>query len=182
MAGPATTHAPETPSQTGIGERLFLPSVVKGLLSTLRHMMFGESFTVEYPEESVYAVNKFPNDENRRFRGEHILVKDDQGREKCVACMLCSAACPAVCITIVPEEVDWEDRDRRPKVFEIDMLRCIYCGFCEEACPCDAIRLTPAFYQVSRTREEKVYDKEKLLNDDPDDPRGKYQSPIHPGK
>ena len=160
---------------------LYLPAIIKGLLRTLRRILFGQTFTVQYPEENLYEKHGYPGGENRRFRGEHILVKDEQGREKCVACMLCSAACPAVCITIVPEDAPWPDRDRRPKVFEIDMLKCIYCGFCEEACPCDAIRLTPAFYQISRSREEMLYDKDKLLAG-PDDPRGRYQTPYPPVK
>ena len=78
------------------------------------------------------------------------------------------AACPALCIHIEPEPAPWDDRERRPKVFEIDMLRCIYCGFCEEACPCDAIRLTPKLYTPTTSRTERVYDKNRLLENNPE--------------
>ena len=72
---------------------------------------------------------------------------------------------------------EWTDRERRPKVFELDMLRCIYCGFCEEACPCDAIRLTPKFYTPTTSRAERVYDKQRLLNNNP-----AAQTPQRPRK
>ena len=98
------------------------------------------------------------------FRGEHRLKVDDLGREKCVACLMCQTGCPAGCIDIVAEEAPWEDRDKRPRSFQIDMLRCIYCGMCEEACPCDAIELTEKLYTVSTSRAEMIYDKEKLLS------------------
>ena len=78
--------------------------------------------------------------------------------------MLCATACPAHCIEIVAEEAPWDDREKRPKIFNIDMLRCIYCGLCEWACPCRAIELTEVFNVVSRTRAEKIYDKERLLS------------------
>ena len=81
---------------------------------------------------------------------------------------MCQTVCPSQCIHIVAESVPgeklWEDRDKRPKSFEIDMLRCIYCGMCEEACPCDAIELTEKLYTVSTSRAEMIYDKEKLLS------------------
>ncbi len=130
--------------------------------------------TIQYPETQVYDPEARNlggiGHHNPRLRGEHILVKDEIGREKCVACLLCMAACPALCIHIEPEPApaDWgPDRERRPAVFEIDMLRCIYCGYCEEACPCDAIRLTPKFYQVTTSRTERVYGKERLLENNP---------------
>jgi len=81
-----------------------------------------------------------------------------------VACFLCSTVCPAYCIEIIAEEAPWDDREKRPRLFNIDMMRCIYCGMCEEVCPCDAIELTPVFNIPSRTRAEKIYDKDKLLS------------------
>ena len=139
--------------------KAYLPAVVKGLANTFRHLFkLGghRTFTVQYPEQKLEL--------KPGFRGEHRLKRDDQGREKCVACFMCQTACPANCIRIVAEEAPWPDRDTRPKVFEIDMLRCIYCGMCEEACPCDAIELTQKPYQVATSRAEMIYDKEKLLN------------------
>jgi NADH-quinone oxidoreductase subunit I len=138
--------------------KAYLPAVFKGLINTFRHLIKvggHKTFTVQYPEEKRRL---------RWFRGEHRLKKDAQGREKCVACLMCQTVCPARCIHIVAEEAPWSDRDKRPRVFEIDMLRCIYCGMCEEACPCDAIELTPKLYTVSTSRQEMIYDKEKLLS------------------
>jgi NADH-quinone oxidoreductase subunit I len=138
---------------------LYLPAIVKGLFSTFLHLIKArghKTFTIQYPEVKRPA--------RQGYRGEHRLKKDEQGREKCVACFMCQTACPANCIRIVAEEAPWPDRDKRPRIFEIDMLRCIYCGMCEEVCPCDAIELTPKFNVVSTTRAEKVYTKEKLLS------------------
>jgi NADH-quinone oxidoreductase subunit I len=139
--------------------KAYLPAVFKGLFNTLLHIFKlrgHKTFTIQYPEERK-AIRK-------GFRGEHRLKKDEQGREKCVACFMCQTVCPALCIRIVAEEAPWPDRDKRPKIFEIDMLRCIYCGMCEEACPCDAIELTEKFYTVSTSRAAMIYDKEKLLS------------------
>lgn len=135
--------------------RLGIPAAVKGLLSTAKHV-FQRKVTVSYPEE-VHVPRK-------GYRGEHRLKKDEQGRMKCVACLMCQTACPAECIQIVGAPSPWPDRDKIPVVFNIDMLKCIYCGMCEEACPCDAIELTPTYNQVALTREEKIYDIDKLLN------------------
>ena len=138
---------------------LYLPAVAKGLFNTLLHILKlkgHKTFTVQYPEERKEV--------RPGFRGEHRLKVDENGREKCVACLMCQTVCPAVCIDIVAEEAPWDDRDKRPKTFEIDMLRCIYCGMCEEACPCDAIELTEKLYTVSTSRAAMIYDKEKLLS------------------
>ncbi|MCA8922715.1 MAG: NADH-quinone oxidoreductase subunit I [Planctomycetes bacterium] len=162
---PEGDHPPLTAS-----EKSYLPSIVKGIGITLQRF-FKPNFTVQYPEVGPYdyaAQDRAIGEVNPRHRGEHILVKDEQGREKCVACLLCMAACPALCIHIEPEPAPWDDRERRPKVFEIDMLRCIYCGYCEEACPCDAIRLTPKLYTPTTSRTERVYDKERLLENNPE--------------
>ncbi len=147
-------------------ERLYLREIASGLANTFRHLVLERPFTTQYPEE------KTPY--NPRARGEHILKVDDQGREKCVACLLCEAACPSKCIRIVPGPAPWDDRERYPVEFEIDMLRCIYCGYCEEACPCDAIELTPKPYTVHDRREAYIYDKEKLKNNYPQDWRERF--------
>lgn len=142
-------------------QRLYLPEIAKGLVNTMRHMVFTPVFTTSYPEERTPF--------NPRSRGEHILKTDEQGREKCVACLLCEAACPSKCIRIVPGPSPWPDRERYPVEFEIDMLRCIYCSYCEEACPCDAIELTPKAYTVRDNRESFLYGKETLKNNYPQD-------------
>jgi NADH-quinone oxidoreductase subunit I len=133
---------------------LYLPSVFQGMAKTFGYM-FRPKTTMQYPEERHIA--------RKGYRGEHRLKQDEQGRPKCVACFMCATACPAECITIVAKEAPWPDRDKVPASFEIDMLKCIYCGMCEEACPCDAIELTSTYTQVSTTRQEKVYDMNRLL-------------------
>jgi len=135
-------------------ERLYIPAIVQGLRITWRHI-FGERFTVQYPEEERTF--------GPAYRGVHRLNKDENGRIKCVACEMCAAACPAHCITIKAQEVDWPDRDKIPRIFEIDELKCIFCGYCVEACPEDAIHMTQHYRLIARTREETVFGLEKLL-------------------
>lgn len=129
--------------------------VLGGLLRTMRRLV-GRKATLQYPEERHVP--------RKGYRGEHRLKKDDEGRMKCVACLMCQTACPAECIYIEAGPSPWADRDKIPVRFEIDLLKCIYCGMCEEACPCDAIELTPQFNIVATSREEKLYDLNKLLN------------------
>ena len=135
-------------------ERLYLP-ILTGMRTTFRHM-FTKSITVQYPE-----VRREVRVDN--YRGVHRLNRDQEGRVACVACFMCETACPAHCIHIVAGESPWPDREKYPVQFDIDELRCIYCGMCEEACPVDAIELTPEYDLVARTREEMIFDKEKLL-------------------
>lgn len=147
-AAKAPATAPGAPRRGQVGvrivgrpdsleQRLYLPEVIKGLGVTAKHFfanLFSRKYTVtvEYPEETV----KYPP----RNRGLHRLMHREDGEVRCVACMLCPTACPAHCITIVPEETG-NKNEKRPKIFEIDELRCVVCGLCVEACPCDAIRM-----------------------------------------
>jgi len=140
-------------------DKLYIPGIIQGMWVTFKHLIKPHKFvTQQYPEVRV--------DKPDGYRGYHRLNKDEQGRIKCVACEMCSTACPAHCITIVPEETppEWTDRERMPKVFDIDMLRCIYCGMCEEACPKEAIQLTRIFDRAAYTREELIWDMDKLLD------------------
>ncbi len=114
------------------------------------------SLTQQYPE----VEPKLP----ANYRGVHRLNRDEQGRVKCVACYMCSTACPAHCIDIVAAPSPWPDREKYPETFVIDELRCIYCGMCEQACPVDAIELTTLYDLTGMTREEMMFDKEKLLS------------------
>ena len=146
----------EEPKLT-LAERLYLPAIVEGLGVTGR-VAFQKKMTRQFPDEPYEPQDPL------KYRGVHRLNRDDQGRVKCVACFLCATACPAHCIDIVAAEAPWPDRERYPEHFVIDELRCIYCGMCEEACPVDAIELT-AFYDLTGwTREEMMFDKEKLLS------------------
>lgn len=150
-------------------EASYLPEIFKGFGTTLRHFVtsFGAGSTnrtLQYPEQrrEDLPVEK-GGQEVRNFRGVHRLNRDEQGRVKCVACMMCPTLCPANCIHIEADESPWDDREKYPKKFEIDELRCIYCGMCEEACPVDAIELTTEYDVVGMSRQEMIFDKEKLL-------------------
>ena len=131
---------------------IFLIELLRGMKLTLK-MFFSPKVTVNYPyEKGPLSV---------RFRGEHALRRYPNGEERCIACKLCEAICPAQAITIEAEPR--EDGSRRTSRYDIDMTKCIYCGYCEEACPVDAIVEGPNFEFATETREELMYDKNKLL-------------------
>src|SRR5579862_1755794 len=137
----------------GLIEQMYLPAILQGMGTTVRHSIntmfgIGPKVTQQFPEERP----KLPGN----YRGVHRLNRDEQGRVRCVACYMCSTACPAHCIHIVGEEAPWSDREKYPAKFDIDELRCIYCGMCEEACPVDAIELTYEYDIVGLTRSELI--------------------------
>ncbi|MBM3483665.1 MAG: NADH-quinone oxidoreductase subunit NuoI [Alphaproteobacteria bacterium] len=132
---------------------LLLTELMSGLAITFRQM-FKPRVTLNYPHE------KGPL--SPRFRGEHALRRYPNGEERCIACKLCEAICPAQAITIEAEAR--ADGSRRTTRYDIDMVKCIYCGFCQEACPVDAIVEGPNFEFAAETREELLYNKEKLLS------------------
>ena len=131
---------------------LTLWELLKGMRLTGRYLI-DRKITVQYPEE------KTP--QSPRFRGLHALRRYPNGEERCIACKLCEAICPAQAITIDAEPR--EDGSRRTTRYDIDMTKCIYCGFCQEACPVDAIVEGPNFEFATETREELYYDKDRLL-------------------
>lgn len=129
-----------------------LVDIIFGLAKSFRYL-FKRKVTLNYPYEKGRL--------SPRFRGEHALRRYPNGEERCIACKLCEAACPAQAITIEAEER--ADGSRRTTRYDIDMTKCIYCGLCQEACPVDAIVQGPNFEFATFTREELYYDKEKLL-------------------
>lgn len=142
-------------------ERLYLIVIVKGLWITIKHF-FTKKATINYPEQK--------REFSPVWRGQHMLKRDELGRENCTACGLCALSCPAEAITMKAEERKPNEKhlyreEKYASIYEINMLRCIFCGLCEEACPKDAIYLTiskelvPANYN----REDFIFGKDKLV-------------------
>jgi NADH-quinone oxidoreductase subunit I len=138
-------------------ERTYLPAIASGLKTTFKHI-FQPKVTMEYPEQRPAIP--------AGYRGVPTLVKDPNGREKCVSCQLCEFVCPPKAIRITPGEIPADQPtahvEKGPKAFDIDMLRCIYCGLCQEVCPEEAIFLQQQYSMTGYTREEMVNNKEKL--------------------
>ena len=168
------SSAPKAPKHTGdrsreLAERA-MPTDLAGVLDAsaktlvLTELLRGMSLTLKYFFDKKVTIN-YPFEKgplSPRFRGEHALRRYPTGEERCIACKLCEAICPAQAITIEAEER--EDGSRRTTRYDIDMTKCIYCGFCQEACPVDAIVEGPNFEYATFSHEELLYDKEKLLS------------------
>jgi NADH-quinone oxidoreductase subunit I len=131
---------------------LFLLELFRGMSLTGRYFFKGK-FTVQYPEEKAPI--------SPRFRGLHALRRYPNGEERCIACKLCEATCPALAITI--EAAPREDGSRRTTRYDIDLFKCIYCGFCEESCPVDSIVETGIYEYAFEQRGEHIMTKDKLL-------------------
>ena len=138
-------------------ERTYVPQIMSGLATTFRRML-KPAETLEYPEQRPAIP---PG-----YRGVPTLVKDPNGREKCVSCQLCEFVCPPKAIRITPGEIPvgtpTEHVEKAPQAFDIDMLRCIYCGLCQEVCPEEAIFLQNQFSMTGYSREEMVNHKDRL--------------------
>jgi NADH-quinone oxidoreductase subunit I len=155
-------------------ENMYLPGVLQGLRITAKHFLdhlFGrKKVTMQYPEE------KWTLPEG--YRGAPTLVKDEEGREKCVSCQLCEFVCPPRAIRIKPGEIPLDSPyakvEKAPKEFDIDMIRCIYCGLCEEVCPEEAIFLLKDYAITGLSRAEMVHHKDKLY-----ELGGQLPRPIH---
>jgi NADH-quinone oxidoreductase subunit I len=137
---------------TNYFKSLLLLEMFRGLGVTGRYL-FRKKFTVMYPEEKAPV--------SPRFRGLHALRRYPNGEERCIACKLCEAVCPALAITIEAEPRD--DGSRRTTRYDIDLFKCIYCGYCQEACPVDAIVETRVYEYHFENRGENIMTKEKLL-------------------
>jgi NADH-quinone oxidoreductase subunit I len=135
-------------------ERLYLPAIWGGFKVTLKHF-FRKKVTMQYPEERWVVPEG--------YRGAPYLVRDQDGRTKCVSCQLCEFVCPPEAIKIVAAEYPGSNVEKYPARFDLNMLRCIYCGMCEEACPEEAIFLSDVATFVVASRDEAVLPKEKLL-------------------
>lgn len=154
-------------------EKIYLVAIAKGMWMTLRHF-FKKKVTIQYPEQK--------REYSPVYRGRHVLMRDEEGREHCTACGLCALACPAEAITMVAAERKKEEEhlyreEKYAKMYEINMLRCIFCGLCEEACPKDAIYLTKLgeHVPVRLHRTDFIYGKDKLVISLEDAKSGKFK-------
>lgn len=134
-------------------QKIYIPEIIKGLSLTLKNML-RPKFTMQYPEEKFIPSGS--------YRGRPVLVMENSGDERCVACGLCSRVCPALAIEVQAAETN-KEKERFPIKFEINMLRCIYCGLCEEVCPEEAIVMSKDYELVFLNREDAIYGKDKLL-------------------
>jgi len=134
-------------------ERIYITEIAKGLSLTLR-TMFRPKYTFEYPEEKFIPPAS--------YRGRPVLVQEENGEERCVACGLCSRVCPSLAIDIQAAETE-KEKERYPERFEINMLRCIFCGFCEDVCPEEAIVMSKDYELAFNNRQDAIYGKDKLL-------------------
>ncbi|MBF0159512.1 MAG: NADH-quinone oxidoreductase subunit NuoI [Magnetococcales bacterium] len=140
-------------SVTTLIDSLALRELFTGLAVTLKYL-FKPKITIQYPEQRTPL--------SPRFRGEHALRRYANGEERCIACKLCEAICPAQAIYIEIDPASSSDR-RLTRIYDIDNTKCIYCGFCQEACPVDAIVMGPNFEFAEESRARLLYDKSKLL-------------------
>jgi NADH-quinone oxidoreductase subunit I len=136
-----------------IWQKIYIPEIFKGLTLTFKNML-KPKFTMEYPEEKFIPPAS--------YRGRPVLVQEENGEERCVACGLCSRVCPALAIEVQAAETERE-KERYPERFEINMIRCIFCGFCEEVCPEEAIVMSKDYELAFTNRQEAIYGKDKLL-------------------
>ena len=156
---PTVYHSTEVePYEPSLAERLYIP-LLSGMMVTIRHffrnIFKGPEYAINYPEER--------REYSHRYRGHHILTTRPDGSVRCVACYLCSTACPADCIHIEAGEHPDENIEKYPLVYEIDMLRCVFCGYCVDACPEEAIIMSNNYDMAYFTREQSIAGKNDLM-------------------
>ena len=138
-------------------KKVFFIDFIKGLRVTFGYNI-SKTITERYPDEEKWIPY-------RRFRGIHRLWRDEEGRELCVACELCSRICPTDCITVIPMEDDTGRgiADRVPKIWDVDLARCLFCGYCEDACPTRAIRLGREYEVATENLDTAILHMDELL-------------------
>ncbi len=166
--------------ELSIWQQVYFIEIFKGLLATGRHALKSLTDPAHFPTVSYPEVQ---HDVPRDYRARHRLMKRPDGTPRCVACYMCSTACPARCINIVAEASPDRHIEKRPARFEIDLLLCVFCGYCVEACPCDAIRMdTKIAVLAGDSRAGFVIDKPTMLDWKPQDyPADDARSQEAPG-
>jgi NADH-quinone oxidoreductase subunit I len=143
-------------------DRLYLPAVFSGMMVTFSH--FWDNFKSSKRIKTLSYPEVMPKDITPRYRGAHRLTKREDGSIRCVACFMCSTACPAECIFIEAQERNDGVDEKMPKRFEIDLLECVFCGACVEACPCDAIRMDSGIFSITgKSRQSFIITRDELL-------------------
>jgi NADH-quinone oxidoreductase subunit I len=164
------------PRRMSLGERLYLP-LLAGMWVTIRHMFqnllgMRKRVTIQYPEERRQY--------SPRYRGHHILTTRPDGSVRCVACFMCSTACPADCIHIEAGEHPDVNIEKYPVVYEIDLLRCVFCGYCVDACPEEAIIMSNNHDMAFYSREQSIVGKDDLMKPFTFDPAKLGYRPYYP--
>jgi NADH-quinone oxidoreductase subunit I len=165
----AIVISPPFATRKSFWERVYVFEIVRGLIITMKHMLFNLGGLRRGRVGMTYQYPEIPKPIDSVWKGEHRLMLREDGRPRCVACQCCATACPAVCIEIVAADYGAGSVEKYPAVFDIDILQCVFCGLCVEACPCDAIRMdSQKFTRAVYEGPKYILDINYLLSNHPE--------------